>query len=110
VRVLVRQLAVHQLLYSAEKFNRLVFGSQVNVLRGLNEHGSLSELAIIPVYEKAKLDYPSVYSGYSFENWIGFLLTQGVVRRDANNYQITAFGQYFLSWLVHNNVSVIKAN
>ena len=103
-RVLIRHLAASQLLYKAEVLYRLIFGSQIALMRELNESGAQAESFVRVFYDRAKAESPMFYSDYTFENWINFLLTQQAVAFESNRYGISKFGHQFLGWLVANSV------
>lgn len=100
-RVLVRHLAVTQLLYRAESLYRVIFGSQIAALRLLNE-ARRTDVELQPLFERAKRRAPSFYGEYSFEDWIGFLIQKGCVLKNSDSgiYAITVWGQRFLEFLV----------
>jgi hypothetical protein len=102
-RILIRHLAVTQLLYRVESLYRGIFGSQISVLKILNERGPQLEIALRPLFEKARRRSPRFYGEYSFDDWIGFLLKQGCVLKKSEDgaYAITIFGQRFLEFLIY---------
>lgn len=104
VHLLIRQLAVVQLLHHAECVYRLIFGSQIALMRKLNESGPQPESVVRPFYERARTESPVFYGDYTFENWIAFLIGQQVVVLQNSNYGLTWFGQEFLGWLVFQSV------
>lgn len=79
VLLLIRHLAATQILHKAEQLYRLIFGSQIEVMRYLNET-------------------------YTFENWIGFPLSQQAIAFENETYGISLFGRQFLLWLVYTPV------
>jgi hypothetical protein len=97
--VLIRQLAVTQLALRAETTYRLIFGSQIRALQMLNEFPS-NEASIQPIYEKAVSDEPEFYQGYSFQNWLDFLLKQSLIINQNSKYAITLYGKDFLVWFI----------
>jgi hypothetical protein len=105
-RVLVRHLAVTQLLYRAEALFRQIFGSQIATLRRLNESPG-READLRPYYESARAESTAFYGDYSFESWLSFLVQQGCVlkREGPDEYHITIWGQRFLEFLVHNRLA-----
>ncbi len=104
-RVLVRQLAVIQLLYKAERAYRLLFGSQIVFMRYLNETGRQPESIARSFYERAQVENPNFYSDYPFESWIGFLtLQQSLIAVEDDMYGISLWGREFLGWMATTGV------
>jgi hypothetical protein len=97
--VLIRHLAVTQLLHRGEVLYRVIFGSQLAAMHKLNVKGPLTEAEIRPLYEKARNRYPRFYADYTFEQWMGFLLRQNGVVRENDQYMITLYGREFLSFV-----------
>jgi hypothetical protein len=56
--ILIRHLAYAQAVYTAERVYRLIFGSQLSLLRALNIEVSRTDLQIRPFYEKARKNNP----------------------------------------------------
>ena len=102
VHILIRHLAVTQLLYRAESLYRLIFGSQIAFLRRLNERGAQPASVARSFFERAQHRAPHFYDGYTFSDWIGFLLRQATVVHisDKDSYAISVFGQKLLEFLV----------
>lgn len=104
VLLLIRHLAATQILHKAEQLYRLIFGSQIEVMRYLNEYGPQPEAAIRPYFDRAKAESPAFYKTYTFENWIGFPLSQQAIAFENETYGISLFGRQFLLWLVYTPV------
>jgi len=99
-RVVKRYLAVTYIALSFEVTYRLIWGSQLNLLDYLNSQidGQPTE-ALRPFYVLASSQYPEWYGGYSFEQWLGFLRDQLLIREDAARIRITVRGREFLTHL-----------
>lgn len=94
------------LLYHFERTYRLIFSSQLEILDLLSKNGSLLLSLLIMKYRTTNW-YPS----YPFENYIGFLVTSGLVVFDAksgNSYSISPLGNLFLKYLRDNNIPLEK--
>jgi hypothetical protein len=108
--LLIEHLATSQLLHGAERLYRLIFGSQLLVLKHLDLHGSITQEQLRTVYDAARSQYPEIYDKYSFASWMAFLKINGLVlTSDDVNYSITVVGKSFLQWLVANGISEVKA-
>lgn len=49
------------------------------------------------------------YQSYSYDQWLGFLEAQFLVRNDAGLIGITVRGQEFLNHLIKDNLPKVKA-
>ncbi|HEY0786669.1 MAG TPA: hypothetical protein VGD62_12425, partial [Acidobacteriaceae bacterium] len=98
-RLVIRHLAVTQILYSFERLYRLIFGSQITAMRLLNLSGPHPSKVLRPIYDKAVTQSPEYFSTYTFEAWLGFLLQSvAITRMDEDLYLITHLGRGFLEW------------
>ena len=109
--ILIRNLAYYQALAALERLYRLIFGSQISLLKSLNVDSPKSESEVRKFYESARQKFPAFYSGYPYESWKGFLLgPSGTLAhdRDGDTYSITPTGRYFLVWITTQGLSENK--
>ena len=105
VDLLVKHLARTQFLLSLESTYRMIWGSQIVLLRQLNTFGVRTRAELSPIYESAIAHFPQVYDHYSFEQWLQFLRTQGLIAtQDEEHFDITDFGKEFLMWMTNARV------
>jgi hypothetical protein len=110
VDLLVKHLAVTQLWLNAERIYRMIFGSQIFLLKSLNTSGGLSRVQLSQYYEAVKTQFPEVYNNYPFEPYLQFLLEQGLIAtEDSEHYAITMGGKEFLKWIMDVGVPENKA-
>lgn len=83
----------------AETYN-VIFGSQIVGLRNLNERGRAPLVEARAFYDHYKTAYPQFYNTYPFENWLGFLSRQELIRVQEENVEITPYGRDFLLYIV----------
>jgi hypothetical protein len=84
-----------------ERTYLLIFGSQIQLLRSMNQSpGGLPEREVRAIYETAVTQQPETYSGVPFESWIGFIETTTLVSRNDENYVLTPYGRGFLKYLI----------
>jgi hypothetical protein len=103
--VLIRHLAVNQILVRMERIYRLIFGSQITVLRTLNESGPQPADSLSILFDKAKSKAPKFFGEYTFRDWIDFLLKQNTIVELADGkYGISVLGQEFLKWVTATGV------
>ncbi len=109
-RVLLRYLAAAAIALGFEMSYRIIWGSQLSLLNYLNSQpdGQPAE-ALRPFYVSASSQYPESYKTYSFEQWLGFLKSQLLVREDGGQIRITVRGREFLTYLTRMGISYNKA-
>lgn len=110
--ILIRNLAYNQAIAVAERTYRLIFGSQLLLLKFLNVGGQpKTDSEMRPFYERAKKKNPKFYGSYSYEDWRKFLLDQSLITRDQGHdaYWISASGRAFLTWLTSQGLNEEKA-
>lgn len=100
VKVLARHLAAFQLAYSYQRIDRLIFGSQLEILLHLNTLSSpVPRDSVRPFYEQAVAEAPDFFSSYPFESYLGFLSSNGLIHDANGQLTITPEGRYFLVFL-----------
>jgi len=91
------------LAYHFEKTYRLIFGSQINILMGLEQK---------PVEISETINYYNTTSwksrNYNFAQYIGFLLSSLLIKvnEKTSQYEITLIGRYFLNYMRSNNLQM----
>ncbi len=109
--ILIRNLAVAQAIGAAERTYRLIFGSQLSLLRALNVGPPQTDSEMRSFYERAKRKNPKFYGSYSYEEWRGFLLNQTLIAHveDRDAYRISGRGRDLLEWITGQGLSEAKA-
>jgi hypothetical protein len=109
--LLTRNLAYCQMAAVAEKLYRLIFGSQISLLKSLNTGPTKTDAAMRQFYDRAKKRFPKFYDGYAYESWRDFLLSQGVITHDQERdvYGINQYGRDFLQWIVSEGLAEDKS-
>ncbi len=98
--LLIKHLAVTQLALRAETVYRTIFGSQITLLKTANMLGPRSRAQLLQFYEETKVKFPALYGAYSFEQYLHYLTSQGLLlEQPAGQYVITVAGKEFLKWL-----------
>ena len=109
ITILVQHLALYQLYYAAERIYRVIFGSQIRILKSLNLYGPTRISEIQAVYENAKNEFPKAYEAYPFPAYLNFLKTSNLAgTSDEIMYSITPLGKAFLQWIAMEGVSENK--
>jgi hypothetical protein len=109
--ILIRNLAFVQAVSAAERTYRLIFGSQLLLLRALNVGLPKSDSEMQPFYERAKKKNPKFYGSYPYEDWRNFLLNLSLIAHDEDRdiYGISVNGRSFLGWITSQGLSEAKA-
>lgn len=105
VDVLVRYLAGTTLLLDFEQIHSAIFGSQIYLLKRLNEvRGSGQAWEFIEDhFDKAKEQYPRVFVDWTVDRYMRYLeQTDLVLYGDERRCHITKRGLEFLQWVVNN--------
>jgi hypothetical protein len=80
-----------------------IFKSQFMMLSEMNSKNGWMPLSDAKnFYDKASAEYPSIYSNYSFEQWIIYMKGQQLIlQHPSNMLEITVRGKDFLKYLTH---------
>jgi hypothetical protein len=100
-KVLVRNLAVERIRLEHEQTYSAIFGSQILLLKKLNEvMGSGREREYIEgIFASVKKHYPEEFSNWTVDIYSRFLFDRSLITIQDDNFHITDKGQDFLIWL-----------
>ncbi len=109
-KFLLRNFAQLEITWAFDRIYYLVYGSQIGALYYLNDNRnvSLTTNHIKPYYEEAVKNFPTIYTNYPFDGWLGFLVTSNLVQRNGDDIGITIRGREFLKYLVEQGLSTNK--
>lgn len=107
VNVLIRHLAGTQLLLSFEQIHNQIFGSQIFLLKKLNEVvGQGRPLAFVNNHiDHVKTKYPSELGEWTYDQYLEFLYGRLLIVRHGDQIHITNNGVEYLTWLARNGRS-----
>ena len=106
VKILAKHHANLQIRSAYSEINNLIFGSQLALLQALNIQPSPVESDfLVSFYESAKQQYPEFYESYSFEAYVNFLKSVGMVNTEEGRYFLTVLGRGFLGYLVESGIN-----
>jgi len=106
VKVLARHHANLQIRSGYAEIYYLIFGSQISILRALNVQNDPVEIDFFrSFYEAAKQESSDFYTSYSFEKYVNFLKTAGVINTKEGKYFITVLGRGFLAFLTESGIN-----
>jgi hypothetical protein len=101
-RVLVRHLARTQLFFACEFVYRLIFGSQIALLKNINTMGRMSEADVHQFYRNVASNFPNIFNAEQPEPYLDFLIRQNLIVRQDGHFLISHFGREFLVWLAQS--------
>lgn len=101
VKVLVRYLATTQLIVTFEEIYRVIFGSQIFLLKTANENraAGLHERFVQDHFSHVQKLFAPSFDHWNADNYVNFLLTSSLLRKDGEFYGITNLGVDFLEWI-----------
>ncbi len=109
VPVLTKYFAVAYIEYLFLNIYRIIFGSQINLLDFLNTQDGQSRETLKIFYDLAADQYADFYKNYPYDQWLGYLLGQVLLREDNGILRITIRGREFLLYLTRSGLSRNKA-
>jgi hypothetical protein len=103
-RVLIKYLAASIMLLDFEQIHGLIFGSQIYLLKKLNEVAGQGYKRdyVEGHFEHVKELYSAQLGNWSFEQYMFFLLSRLLVTVNNEIYHITNYGVEYLTWIAKN--------
>jgi hypothetical protein len=98
VDLLIRDLAICQLVVSFEETYRLIFGSQIYILKRVNESKLLKQSVVEEYFRNTQKLFPA-FTDWDADRYMSFLLTFHLLWYQSEQYAITPFGIEFLTWM-----------
>jgi hypothetical protein len=108
IDILITYLAQTQLALVFEQTYRLIFGSQIYLLKYANERGGLSQNEIDGHFENVKKLFEPNFDEWSVEKYLYFLLAHSLLTKSEGEYFITNLGVDFLGWVVRRGYTENK--
>jgi hypothetical protein len=102
-KFLLRIASAFSFALQFERTYNLIFGSQLALLQQLNTMVPLGTPTgeARRFFEVARGAFPDLYKTYSFDQWLAFLLGQGLLLRHSDDRVVlTVVGREFLKYLV----------
>ncbi|MBI5696735.1 MAG: hypothetical protein HZC51_13565 [Nitrospirae bacterium] len=104
VKVLIKHCAATQILLEFEEIHNLIFGSQIYLLKNLNEvigQGMSTEF-IETHFEHVKSIFSEKIGNWTLEQYLSFLFDRRLIVTQDNRFHITNLGHEYLTWIVRN--------
>ena len=110
VKVLTRHLAGTQLLLSFEQIHNFIFGSQIFLLKKLNEvTGQGRHISFVHEHiNHIRRIYPGELQEWSNEEYLSFLTLRSLIIQHDEQVHITNLGVEYLTWIARNGRSEDK--
>lgn len=107
---LINQLAIHVVIGEFEKTYNLIFGSQIFLLKRLNEMSDQgrTEEYIRDYFEHIKTLFPKEFDAWTMEQYLEFMLDRCLIYKQNSTYRITDIGIEYLLWMTRNGRSENK--
>jgi hypothetical protein len=111
IKVLIRQLAVSQVLTWFEKTYNIIFGSQIRILlRGQNSANFVIDKDyILGTFEATKEIHKDIYKDWQINDYLKFLLGSNLLEKKDENFILTTRGKEFLRMMKNSNYSEHKS-
>lgn len=101
VHILSRHLAFTQLALQFEQVYDTIFGSQIILLKKLNEHKGIGrDRKFIDDYFSTVKSLWSQFKDWDTDTYLSFLIRSNLITLVSGNYHITNKGVDFLTWLI----------
>ncbi len=104
--MLIRHLASSQIFFSFELVDNVIWGSQIYILENLNgNRQGVFKKELKKFYDDAEKNWPTTFSIYPYDAYIGFLKTLNVITEKNERLFITDYGIEFLVYLARTGRS-----
>lgn len=103
-KVLIRHLAATKILLEFEQIHNLIFGSQIFLLKRLNEVAGQGkpEAFVVAHFEHVKTLFPDSFQDWNLAQYLEFLFARVLILRNNDVYHITNLGVEYLTWIARN--------
>jgi hypothetical protein len=100
-KVLIKYLAAAQVGLEFEQIQNLIFGSQIFLLKKLNEVTGQGQLPTLVEahFEEVQSMFPDSFADWSLEKYLYFLFERNLVVHQDCRYHITNLGKEYLVWM-----------
>jgi hypothetical protein len=107
VKILIRHLAGTKLLLTFEQVHNLIFGSQIFLLKKLNEiAGQGIPAAIVNAHiDNVRTTHPTQLGDWSYDQYLKFLYDRFLIVRHGDQIHITNMGVEYLTWVARSGRS-----
>lgn len=106
----LRLMAIAVVQRDHEQTHRVIFGSQIRVLKSLAQHGGIAPRTVaVDAFDRFRAALLEASDDYGFDRWFGFLLSRQLVAQpDETTITLTPRGYSFLSFMATAGVTEDK--
>jgi len=110
ISVLIKHLAATQILVEFEQIYNFIFGSQIWLLKKLNEvvGQGISKEAIQLHFDNVQEIYKDELGEWSMDQYLEFLIGRSLILYRDGSYHLTNLGVEYLTWMARNGRSESK--
>ena len=104
IKVLIKHLGATKILLEFEQIHNLIFGSQIFLLKKLNEvagQGKPKEF-VVEYFKNVKSLFPEQLGNWSLEQYLAFLIARLLITIKGDIFHITNLGVEYLTWMIRN--------
>lgn len=108
VKVLIKQLAATRILVEFEQIHNFIFGSQIFLLKRLNEvagQGKPKQFVDDYFIDLQVKVFPEAFGNWTADQYLGFLHQRLLILLKDGTYHITNLGVEYLTWMARNGRS-----
>lgn len=107
VRVLIKHFAASKILLEFEQVHNLIFGSQIFLLKKMNETvgQGVGKDFIVTHYNHVKDMFKDQLAGWTLDQYLAFLIARLLITVKDERYHITNLGVEYLTWMARNGRS-----
>lgn len=99
--IMVRDSTNYRIATEFERIYRIIFGSQMRLLRHLDSVKGLTKTDIAKFFKREKREFPD--SKIELEPWVRFVISQGLMECKNDEYMITSKGRAFITYVAIMN-------
>ncbi len=82
-----------------ERASRSIFRSQIEAIKHLTLSGRMPVDGLLPSYTKAATASPEIYENYTFEQWLSYLTSWGLISREGADATVTPAGKAIVAYM-----------
>lgn len=104
IKVLIKHFAGTKVLLEFEQIHNLIFGSQIFLLKKLNEVAGQGKPAefVAKYFDSVKGLFPEQLGNWTLDQYLAFLIGRSLLTTKGNIYHITNLGVEYLTWMIRN--------
>lgn len=107
---LVSRLSFMRVLWNFESIYSMIFGGQIALLKHLNHRivNGVAKAEVETLWAEHKAKWAPQMNHWQLNQYINYLVIQGLILTDGETFAITAKGREFLVWMIQTSKSEDK--